>query len=98
MRSKTLCCSKKIVLASYTITVLLTLATALGVFLSDRDMSPMATLAGLAWVETGVCNGFYFWKARAENRVKLSNAMVKELADKYGIEAVIGLVGITIKD
>lgn len=93
-----LCCSKKILVASYTITILMTLTALLGAFLTDRDMTPVATIAGLAWAETGACTGFYYWKAKNENRIKLTLGMVKELADKYGIDAVAQLAGITLKD
>lgn len=93
-----LCCSKKIVLTSYILTALLTLVTILGVFLSDRDSSPLATVTALAWTETAACNAFYFWKAKNENRIKLTEKMVHDLADKYGIDAVVNLVSTIIKD
>ena len=37
-------------------------------------------------------------EAKAENKIKLTNIMVKELADKYGIEAVVSLLGISLSD
>lgn len=95
---KHLCCSKKIVLASYIITILLTLVTVLGAFLSSHDMTPIATVAGLSWAETAACNAFYFWKAKNENRIKLTQQMVKDLADKYGIDAVANLTNIILRD
>lgn len=97
-RTRKLCCSKKIVLTSYMFTALLTLATLLCIFLSDRDPSPLVTVTTLAWAETAACNAFYFWKAKNENRIKLTEKMVHDLADKYGIDAVVSLVSTIIRD
>lgn len=96
--SSRLCYSKKIVLVSYTVTVLLTLATVAGAFFSPNDITPVATVAGLSWAETAACNAFYFWKAKNENRIKLTQQMVKDLADKYGIDAVANLTNIILRD
>ena len=95
-----LCCSKKIVLASYAVTVLLTLAMVLGVFLApaETNLAPLEVVTGLAWAETTASNAFYFWKAKNENRIKLTERMVADLADKYGIDAVVSLAGLVIKD
>ncbi len=98
MRKKTLCCSKKIVLSSYIVTILLTLCTLAGSFLTSQDMTAIVTITGLAWAETTAANAFYFWKAKNENRIKLTNQMVDSLADKHGIDAVVNLAGIIFKD
>lgn len=95
---KRLCCSKKIVLTSYVVTALLSLATVLGTFFSANDITPLVTVAGLSWAETAACNAFYFWKAKNENRIKLTQQMVKDLADKYGIDAVANLTNIILRD
>jgi hypothetical protein len=93
-----LCCSKKIVLASYTTTAVLTLLTVVGAFFSQNDVTPILTVTSLSWGETAACNAFYFWKAKHENRIKLTENMVKELADQYGIEAVANLTNIILRD
>lgn len=97
---RVLCCSKKIVLASHAVTVLLTLATVLGVFLApaETNLAPLEVVTGLAWAETTASNAFYYWKAKNENRIKLTEKMVADLADKYGIDAVVNLAGLVIKD
>jgi alcohol dehydrogenase YqhD (iron-dependent ADH family) len=95
---KKLCCSKKIVLASYVLIALLTLATLYGSFCTERDMTAVSTVATLAWAETAAANAFYFWKAKNENRIKLTNQMVHDLAAEYGIDAVATLAGIVLKD
>lgn len=81
-------------------TVLLTLITILGVFLapSEINLTPLEVVTGLAWAETATSNAFYFWKAKNENRIKLTEKMVADLADKYGIDAVVSLAGLVIKD
>ena len=98
LRERRLCCSQKIVLASYVTTALLTLVTVLGTFFTSRDMTALATVTALSWAETAASNAAYFWKAKTENRIKLSDKMVEDLADKYGIDAVVNLAGVVIKD
>lgn len=97
---KKLCCSKKIVVVSYVVTGLLTLTLVLGVFLapSEVNLTPLEVVTGLSWGETAVASGFYYWKARAENRIKLTKGMVDEWAEKYGIEAVTALAGIVLSE
>lgn len=100
VKPKMLCCSKKIVVVSYIVTGLLTLTLVLGVFLApaETNLSPLEVVTGLAWGETAVASGFYYWKARAENRIKLTKGMVDEWAEKYGIEAVTSLASIVLSE
>ena len=90
--------SKKALWLSWTVTILLTIVTIFGSFLSDHDMTAVATITGLAWGVTGTCTAVYSSKAKAENRIKLTEGMIKNLADKYGIEAVVSLAEITLRD
>ena len=91
-----LCCSKKIVVVSWGATILLTILTVVGVFFTERDITPLLTITGLSWGETATATGFYYWKARAENKIKLTKAMVDAWADRYGIEAVANLASIIL--
>lgn len=93
-----LCCSKKVLVTSWATTILLTLTCLLAFFLTEKDTTPLATIAGLSWGVTAAVTAVYSWKAKAENKIKLTNIMVKELADKYGIEAVVSLLGISLSD
>lgn len=93
-----LCCSKKVLVTSWTATILLTVISLLAFFLTDKDVTPLGGIAGLSWGVTAAVTAVYSWKAKAENKIKLTNTMVKELADKYGIEAVVSLLGITLSD
>ena len=97
-RRQKLCCSKKVLVASWTTTILLTLTCLVAFFLTEKDTTPLATVAGLSWGVTAAVTAVYSWKAKAENKIKLTNIMVKELADKYGIEAVVSLLGISLSD
>jgi dolichol kinase len=83
---------------SYTTTLVLTILTALGAFFSERDITPLVTVTSLSWGETAASTAFYYWKARSENRIKLTKAMVEDWADKYGIEAVATLASIVLND
>ena len=42
--------------------------------------------------------GFYLWKARAENKIKVAKQMMSEWADKYGIESVVSIIDIVSKE
>ena len=99
-KEKKLCCSKKIVVVSYAVTGLLTLTLVLAVFLApaETNTTPLEVVTGLAWGETAVASGFYYWKARAENRIKLAKGMVDDWAEKYGIEAVTNLASIVLHE
>ena len=97
-KKASLCCSKKILIASYTITVLLTVATFACCLLSECDITALATITGLSWADTTAGTAFYYAKAKAENKIKLTYGMVEELAEKYGIESVIQIAGITLNE
>lgn len=97
-RQQKLCCSKKTLVTSWATTILLTVTCLLAFFLTEKDTTPLATVAGLSWGVTAAVTAVYSWKAKAENKIKLTNIMVKELADKYGIEAVVSLLGISLSD
>lgn len=93
-----LCCSKKVLATSWATTILLTVISLLAFFLTDKDITPLGAITGGSWGVTAAVTAVYSWKAKAENKIKLTNTMVKELADKYGIEAVVSLLGITLSD
>ena len=97
-RHEKLCCSKKVLVTSWATTIMLTSTCLLAFFLTEKDTTPLATVAGLSWGVTAAVTAVYSWKAKAENKIKLTNVMVKELADKYGIEAVVSLLGISLSD
>lgn len=95
---RNLCCSKKILVVSWGVTALLTILTVVGVFFPTGDVTPLLTVVSLSWGETATATAFYYWKARTENRIKLTKAMVEDWADKYGIDAVATLASIVLSE
>lgn len=89
--------SKLILLISWITSVVLTLIVIVGAFLCI-DMAYVATIAGLAWGELTAAHGFYFWKARHENRSKHAMKLIKEFAETYGIDAVTNLASIILQE
>lgn len=89
--------SKKILGASWAATIILTAIAVIATF-ADKDSTNLTTLAGMAWAELTAAHGFYYWKAKNENRAKGSQRLVKGLAEKYGIEAATNFAEIIFKD
>lgn len=89
--------SKAILLADFVIAILLAVAVTLGAFLG-REMSQVAAIA-VGWdAQLSVAVGFYYWKAKNENRSKHAMNLVRRLAREYGIENVISLAEIILKE
>lgn len=89
--------SKLILLVDFTIAILLAIVVTIGSYLG-RDMSQVAAVA-VGWDgQLAVAIGFYYWKAKNENRSKYAMKLVKELAEKYGMENVVNLAQIILKD
>lgn len=93
-----LCCSKKVLFLSWSASIIMTIICVVAFFLTDKDTSLLSVIVGLVWGVTAADTAVYSWKAKAENKIKLTKAMVSELADKYGIEAVVSLLGITLSE
>lgn len=89
--------SKLILLADFTVAILLTIAVTLGAYLG-RDMSQVAAVAACWDGQLAVAIGFYYWKAKNENRSKHAMRLVRDLAGKYGIEHAVSLAEIILKD
>lgn len=90
--------SKKLVYISDVVAVCLCCAVIYGTFFTEKDMSTLANVAMAAVAECGVANGLYYWKAKNENRYKYVMRLVKDWADKYGIDSVANLAEIVLKD
>lgn len=82
--------SKKWMLGSAAISLLLIIACTLGADLQE------ITLAVIA--ETTACTGFYLWKAKNENRAKYAQKYMDKWAEKYGPEAAARIAEIVLKD
>jgi hypothetical protein len=73
--------SKKIILVSYIMMISITLFAMVSFFLG-YDVNGLNILLGLTWGEVTAANSFYFWKARAENKIKLSKSVDPEILKK----------------
>ena len=90
--------SKKLVYISDFLTFCLCSACIYGVFCTEKDISALVQLAIASLTECGVANGFYYWKAKNENRYKYVIKLLKEWADKYGVDAIIRIADIVLKE
>ena len=80
MRDRKLCFSKWLLIADYL--VLVGLLVWLVVLSSqEKDTTNMAVVIA-AWIaQIAVSSGFYYWKAKAENLVKMPIQMLKDLPE-----------------
>ena len=90
---RSLDCSKKILIFSYLVLVVL-----LVIHLTVADTASFATIV-CAWImECGAATGFYFWKAKNENRSKYAIKFIRELAEQYGMDSVARVLETVLKD
>lgn len=80
-----------------TISVLLCVATIVTNYLGF-DVTALAGLAGASLLTDGAWGGFYFWKAKNENRAKYAQRFLKQFADKYGADVAVRVAEIVLKD
>ena len=89
--------SKRILYFVLAVALALAVAVTVGTFL-QIDMSSVVAIAAGWDALTAAAVGFYFWKAKNENRSKYAMKLVKELASEFGIENVISLADTVLKD
>ena len=89
--------SKKIVLATGGLTIAFSIITVLCAALG-LDATEVGAITALFFSSFDVSIGFYFWKSKNENRIKLTKQMVKEWAKDYGVENVVSLAEIVLKE
>lgn len=89
--------SKLILVVDFLIAILLAIVVIIGSF-QQKDMSQVAAIA-VGWDgQLAVAIGFYYWKAKNENRSKYAMRLVKQMANEYGIENVIQLAQTVLRD
>ena len=75
MDKRKMCFSKKLLIADYTILILLMLLF----LLPEADKTNLAIVL-VAWIaQIAISTGAYYWKAKAENLVKLPIVMLKDI-------------------
>ena len=89
--------SKKLVVFIWMVVLVLCAIVILCTF-SQIDASGIESMAALAFAAADVISGFYLWKAKNENRLKLTKSMVTQWANDYGIDAVVSLTEIVLKE
>lgn len=89
--------SKLILFTDYAIAILLLVIVVIGAYL-EKDMSPVTAVAAGWDAKVALSTGFYYWKAKNENRSKYAMKLVRELARDYGIENVVDLANTVLKD
>lgn len=89
--------SKKLLYFSWAVTLVLTF---LLVYYSVECMpiDGLLTVASLSWTETGVSTGYYYWKAKNENRAKYAQNFLKEIANEWGVDTAVRMAEIVLKD
>lgn len=89
--------SKKMLFFSWSVTLIL---TALSIYFSleSMPMDALYVITPLSWAETGTATGFYFWKAKNENRAKYAQRFLKEVSKEWGTETAIRISEIVLKD
>lgn len=81
-------CSKKIILASYIITIILTAIVIVGTFL-NYEVSNITTLASLSYAELSFSNVWYYKKAAKENVPKILGSLPNELWEQIDINQLL---------
>lgn len=89
--------SKKLLISSAAVTLIL---TALTIWMSQNAMplDAMLVITPLTWTETGAATGFYFWKAKNENRAKYAQQFLREITEGWDAETAIRIAEIVLKD
>lgn len=90
--------SKKLLIADYAIFIVLLILTVL-LLKGGYDVDVLGTITAAWAVQLGVSSGFYYWKSKAENLLKMPVQLLcdlpedmKEKADPNQIiEAVLGI-------
>lgn len=98
MRDKKWCFSKKLLLVDYVILLLMVVAFMVFTIIGN-DTSNCAVVVG-AWIaQIAVSSGFYYWKAKSENLIKMPIQLLDDLPEDMReradpnqiIESVIGM-------
>ncbi len=89
--------SKKLAVLSWAVAlVLTTLSVVLPIL--GYSIEGIHTALPYSWGEVTVVQGFYFWKARSENRSKYAQLYVDTVGDKHGFESAMRIAEFVLKD
>lgn len=89
--------SKKILVGSWAVALILTLLAV--VFpIAGISIEGIHAALPLSWGEVTVANGFYFWKAKNENRHKYAMKYVDKYAKTHDVETGLRLAEVVLKE
>ena len=89
--------SKKLLLFSWAVTLILTAITVL-LSLGSMPTDAMSIITPLAWAETATATAFYYWKAKNENRAKYAQKFLRSFSAEWGPETALRIAEIVLKD
>ena len=89
--------SKLILYWSWAVAIILSAFVVHGTF-TGYEVSNLTTLACCSWTEVAAAHGFYYWKAKNENRAKGIQQLIKDLAQNHGIDAAARFAELIYKD
>lgn len=89
--------SKKLLLLTASLAVG---ATTLGVILACFGLATdiMLVVVPVSWSPFDLAVGFYFWKAKNENRAKYQQKFITKWAKEYGVESALRAAETVLKD
>lgn len=74
--------SKKLLYVIFFVTGIVTAFTLYMIY-ETKDLSPLGYLIPALFVEVAAATGFYYWKAKAENTIKLRKIYGEELTREW---------------
>lgn len=89
--------SKKLLYFSWSVTIALTVLS-ICFSVKSLPMDALYSIVPLSWAETGTATGFYFWKAKNENRAKYAQRFLREISKEWGTDTAIRIAEIVLKD
>jgi len=90
--------TKKWGVLSWGSALLLTGLLVYGTFFTTKEMGTFVIVVSCAWAEVAAYNAVYAWKAKCENRLKITYDFVERMADQYGIENITPILQSIIQD
>ena len=89
--------SKKFLLISGAITLTLTVMF-IWFSVVALPLDALTIVTPLAWAELGGATGYYFWKAKNENRAKYAQMFIRDFTKDWDTETALRLAEIVLKD
>lgn len=88
MKKNKMDCSKKILVVSYSLAILLTLFMVIGIIFK-LDVLPIENICLASWGEVTAANSFYYIKSKVENRLKIISSLPQEFKEAVDINQII---------